>query len=189
MNALNFHHLQYFWAVARVGSLTKAATSLHVAPSAVSAQVRQLEDQLGQPLFTREGRGLALTESGRIALAYADVIFATGRELVSTLGEGRAHGQILHIGAVATLSRNFQSSFLRPLIGGTDARLHLASGRFEDLLVHLQAHTLDVVLANPPPRPRSSLCAPDSSRGSPSASCRPDPSPAFAFRRTSPAVR
>ncbi len=150
MNALNYHHLQYFWAVARVGSLAKAAASLHVVPSAVSSQLRQLEDHLGEPLFTREGRGLALTEAGRIALAYADVIFATGRELVSTLGEGRAHGQVLHVGAVATLSRNFQRSFLRPLLGGTDVRLHLASGRFEDLLVHLEAHTLDVVLANQP---------------------------------------
>jgi LysR family transcriptional activator of nhaA len=150
LSALNLHHLHYFWAVARVGSLTGAAARLRVAPSAVSAQLRLLEAQLGQELFAREGRGLVLTEAGKIALAYAEVIFSASGELVSTLQEGRGRGQVLRVGAVATLSRNFQRSFLRPLLQQSEVRLHLASGSLQELLEQLQAHALDVVLSNEP---------------------------------------
>mgnify|MGYP002080140682 CR=1 FL=1 len=83
MLRLNYHHLHYFWAVAKEGHLTRAAEHLHVSQSALSAQIRQLEEQLGQALFERRGRTLVLTEPGRLALAYADTIFASGAELVS----------------------------------------------------------------------------------------------------------
>jgi LysR family transcriptional activator of nhaA len=147
---LNFHHLRYFWAVANDGNLTRTAKRLHVSQSALSSQIRQLEGQLGQALFTREGRALKLTEAGRVALAYADGIFASGGELVQTLQGGRSQGQALRVGAVATLSRNFQESFLAPLLGQSGVRLQLQSGSLDELLGRLHAHRLDLVLSNRP---------------------------------------
>ena len=151
MSRLNYHHLHYFWAVAREGNLTRAARRLHVSQSALSVQIRQLEEQLGQPLFTREGRTLVLTEAGRIALVYAEQIFARGSELVATLKDGRRRDrQVLRIGAVATLSRNFQESFVRPLLDDPGVELVLQSGTLGELLTRLSAHTLDLVLSNRP---------------------------------------
>ena len=151
MARLNYHHLLYFWAVAKEGNLTRAAKSLHVSQSALSVQIRQLEDQLGQALFTREGRILSLTEAGRIALAYAEQIFETGAELVATLKDGhRRERQVLRIGAVATLSRNFQESFIKPLLARPNVELVLQSGSLSDLLIRLGTHTLDLVLSNRP---------------------------------------
>jgi LysR family transcriptional activator of nhaA len=149
VSRLNFHHLHYFWAVAKEGNLTRAATRLHVSQSALSAQIRQLEEQLGQPLFARIGRGLQLTEAGQLALNYADSIFAAGAELTALLREGRRdERQVLRIGAVATLSRNFQENFLRPLLERADVELVLQSGSLVDLLARLRVHTLDLVLSN-----------------------------------------
>lgn len=154
MNELNFHHLRYFHTVAHEGNLTRAAERLNVSQSAVSAQIRQLEERLGQPLFERRGRSLFLTEAGRIALDHADAIFATGAELLNTLGE-RPSGrrQVLRVGSLATLSRNFQIGFLRPLLGRDDVEIVIRSGALGDLLKNLEAHRIDVVLANiAPPR-------------------------------------
>lgn len=149
MARLNYHHLHAFWAVAKEGHLTRAAERLHVSPSALSTQIRQLEDDLGQPLFERQARALRLTEAGGVALGYAESIFAAGTEMVSVLREGRrAQRQVLRIGAVATLSRNFQESFLAPLLGRDDVELVLQSGSLADLLTRLRVHTLDLVLSN-----------------------------------------
>lgn len=149
MSRLNFHHLHAFWAVAKEGHLTRAAERLHVSPSALSTQVRQLELSLGQLLFERQGRSLLLTDAGRVALGYAESIFAGGSELLSVLRDGqRAHRQVLRIGAVATLSRNFQESFLAPMLSRDDVALTLQSGALEDLLTRLRVHTLDLVLSN-----------------------------------------
>lgn len=149
MARLNYHHLHAFWAVASEGHLTRAARQLHVSQSALSTQIRQLEEQLGQPLFTREGRGLRLTEAGRMALAYAESIFTSGQELLALLRDGhRAQHQVLRIGAVATLSRNFQDNFLRPLLARDDVSLVLQSGSQAELLQRLSVHKLDLVLSN-----------------------------------------
>lgn len=149
MSRLNFHHLHYFWAVAKEGNLTRAAAHLHVSQSALSAQIRQLEEQLGQPLFARVGRGLQLTEAGQLALGYAESIFAAGAELTALLREGRRDERlVLRIGAVATLSRNFQENFLRPLLERADVELVLHSGGLPDLLARLRVHTLDLILSN-----------------------------------------
>ena len=157
MTELNYHHLRYFWLVAKDGNLTRAARALHVSQSALSAQIKQLEASLDEPLFVRQGRGLVLTEAGRIALRYAEEIFAKGSELVATFEAGRAPREPLSVGAVATLSRNFQESFLEPLLRAPDVTLRLRSGGLEDLLVRLDAHELDLVLSNrPPPRVPSS---------------------------------
>jgi LysR family transcriptional regulator, transcriptional activator of nhaA len=149
MPTLNYHHLRYFWAIAHERSLTRAAQRLHVSQSALSIQLRQLEERLGQKLFERSGKRLVLTEAGRIALDYADTIFRAGDELVGLLqGRSAAGRQPLRIGAVATLSRNFQLGLLQPLMGRPDIELVLHSGSLRELLAQLDAHTLDLVLAN-----------------------------------------
>lgn len=149
MSNLNYHHLRYFWSVAKAGNLTRAAAQLHVAQSALSAQIKQLEAQLGHDLFQRTGRTLALTDAGRLALAYAETIFATGNELVEVLREGRREErQVLRIGAVATASRNFQENFIRPVLDRDDVELVLISGSLNELLARLRVHSLDLVLSN-----------------------------------------
>jgi len=151
MRRLNYHHLHYFWAVAKEGQLTRAAQRLHVSQSALSAQIKQLEGQLGQALFVRHGRVLKLTEAGRLALTYAESIFASGTELMALLREGRREErQVLRIGAVATLSRNFQENFVAPLLGRDDVELVLQSGSLIEMLARLKVHTLDLVLSNRP---------------------------------------
>ena len=90
MAELNYHHLRYFWAIAEERSLTRAARRLHVSQSALSIQLRKLEERLGHPLFVREKRQLTLTEAGRIALEHARSIFHAGDELVAALQGRRA---------------------------------------------------------------------------------------------------
>lgn len=151
MHRLNYRHLYYFWTVAKEGHLTRAADQIHLSQSALSAQIRQLEDQLGQALFTREGRALHLTELGRVVLAYADAIFALGSELVATVSAGAGQKiQRLRVGAVATLSRNFQENFLRPVMDRDDLQLAIESSSLDDLLERLSVHKLDLVLSNRP---------------------------------------
>lgn len=151
MTALNYHHLRLFWAVARAGSLARAAERLNLSQSALSVQLQKLEHQLGHALFDREGKRLRLTEAGRIALDHAETVFRAGEELVSTLkGRPRASRQVLRVGALATLSRNFQLEFLRPLLGRPDVELAVRSGTTRELLTELESHRLDLLLANAP---------------------------------------
>jgi LysR family transcriptional regulator, transcriptional activator of nhaA len=145
---LNFHHLHYFWAVAKEGNLTRAAQALHVSQSALSTQIRALEDDLEHALFIRSGRSLVLTEAGRLVLDYAESIFALGSELQMTLQGAQQENQPLRIGAVATLSRNFQENLLKPFLGRAQVRMTLESGSLEELLERLALHKLDVVLTN-----------------------------------------
>lgn len=148
---MNYNHLRYFWAVAHEGNLTRTAERLNLSQSALSVQIRKLEDRLGHPLFERRGRQLHLTEAGRIALDHADAIFASGDELVGTLKEtGRAR-RALRVGALATLSRNFQMGFLRPVLYRPDVEVVLRSGSPAELLLALESLNLDVVLTNQPP--------------------------------------
>ncbi len=122
---------------------------MNVAQSALSIQLRHLEETLGHALFVRKNRMLVLTEAGRMALQYADSIFRTGEELVDTLQyRSRKTRQVLRVGAVATLSRNFQWEFVRPLRNRRDVELVLRSGSVRDLIVQLRNHEVDVVLSN-----------------------------------------
>ena len=146
---LNYHHLRYFWVIASEGGLTKAAARLNVAQSALSIQLRQLEENLGHPLFVRKNRTLELTEAGRITFQYAESIFRSGEELVDTLQHGAPKNrQILRVGAVSTLSRNFQWEFLKPLRNRKNVELVLRSGSLRDLTMQLHNHAVDVVLSN-----------------------------------------
>lgn len=149
MRQLNYNHLRYFWAVAHEGSLTRAAAQLGLSQSALSVQIQKLEHQIGHPLFARVGRKLLLTEAGQIALDYADTVFKAGDELMSTLhGRPVASQQVFRVGALTTLSRNFQLEFLRPLVGRSDVELIVRSGNIRELFALLEAHAIDVVLAN-----------------------------------------
>ena len=150
MPHLNYHHLRYFWVIASEGSMSRAARRLNVAPSSLSVQLKALEDKLGQVLFERKGKALLLTEAGRIALDYANAVFKSGHELLEALTGLTPGRQVLRIGAVATLSRNFQIGLLRPLICRPGVELIVRSGGLADLLAQLDAHKLDIVLSNQP---------------------------------------
>jgi len=124
----------------------------NVSQSALSTQLQKLEHQLGHKLFERRGKQLLLTEAGRIALDHADSIFATGAELLDTLKEsGGAARQVLRVGALSTLSRNFQVGFLRPILGRADVEVVLRSGGLADMFQALEALRLDIVLVNQAP--------------------------------------
>ncbi|KQR33608.1 LysR family transcriptional regulator [Rhizobium sp. Leaf155] len=151
MSDLNYHHLRYFRAVAHDGNLTRTAERLNLSQSALSIQIKQLEERLGHALFERRGRQLYLTEAGRIALDRADTIFAAGEELIETLKETGRSRRAIRIGALATLSRNFQIEFLRPILGRSDVDMILRSGSTSDLLGALETLNLDIVLLNQPP--------------------------------------
>jgi len=153
MAFLNYHHLRYFWVIAHERNMTRAAERLNLAPSALSIQLKQLEEMLGQSLFERRNRGLVLTEAGQVALDYADTIFRTGEELVDTLAHRSPNRrQVLRVGSVATLSRNFQLELLRPVVQRDDVEIVIRSGGLRQLLTLLEAHNLDIVLANTPVR-------------------------------------
>ncbi len=150
---LNYHHLRYFEEVAREGNLTRAAARLNLSQSALSTQIRQLEERLGHPLFTRTGRTMVLTEAGHIALDHATRIFGVGDDLIATLTKSGGTAGPLRVGALSTLSRNFQLRFLRPVLSDVTADLVLSSGNSQTLLRSLEDLALDVVLlTDPPPR-------------------------------------
>lgn len=151
MAELNYNHLRYFWAVAHDGHLTRTAQRLNVSQSALSVQIRKLEERLGHALFERRGRQLLLTEAGRIVLDHADAIFATGDDLIGMLRQTGVARQAIRIGALATLSRNFQIDFLRPVLGRGDVEVVLRSGSYGELLGGLEGQAFDVVLTNQPP--------------------------------------
>ncbi len=151
MNFLNYHHLRYFRAVAHERNLTKAAKMLHISQSALSIQLKKLEQSLGHELFLRQNNRLQLTDTGRIVLDYADSIFRTGDELL-TLLDRHAPGKLrtLTVGAVATLSRNFQLALLQPLIANDEVEVIVRSGSLRELLIQQEAHNLDLILSNQP---------------------------------------
>lgn len=149
MSFLNYHHLRYFRAIAREGSLARAAEKLNLSAPALSIQLKQLEQSLGHALFERRREGLVLTEAGRVALDYAETIGRAGEELMDVMRHQPKGGRlVLRAGAVATLSRNFLLEFLRPALHRPDVEVVVRSGGLRDLLPQLQAHQVDVVLSN-----------------------------------------
>lgn len=151
---LNLKHLRYFAAVARRGSVTEAARNLHVAPQTVSAQLRELEASLGQPLFERVGRRLVLTPAGDTAREYASAIFALGDELADVLGgELRPGSQTLRVGVTDSIPKLMTLQILDPVIEEHRQGLDLdcREGDYAELLGRLVAGELDMVLADAPP--------------------------------------
>lgn len=151
MHALNFHHLRYFHAIVIEGTLTKAAESLNVSQSALSIQLRKLEESLGCALFERQHKALILTEEGRMVHDYAQTIFRTGDELMATLqNRGGRYKNVLRVGAVSTLSKNFQMNFLRDALNDQELEVVIHSASRRVLLAELNAHNIDLVLSNSP---------------------------------------
>ena len=149
---LNYHHLLYFWTVAREGSITRACEVLHLTQPAVSAQLRTLERALGEPLFERRGRKLVLTETGLVVQRYADEIFTLGRELQETLA-GRPAGRParLVVGIVDAMPKLVAFRLLEVVMRGPEAaRLVVREGPAERLLPDLATHAVDVVLSDAP---------------------------------------
>lgn len=149
MSRLNYHHLQYFWHVVKVGNLTKTAEKLHISQSALSSQIKQLESSLECALFLRQGRKLVLTELGNVAFSYADSIFSKGNELENLLRKGyESDIQTIRVGVLATMSRNFIDSFVEPVLNNSNIKLEITSAGQTTLLNQLSDHQLDLALSN-----------------------------------------
>jgi LysR family transcriptional activator of nhaA len=153
LHRLNFHHLRYFHAIVKEGTLTAAANRLNVSQSSLSVQLKQLEESLDCALFDRQHKSLLLTEEGRLVFDYAETIFRTGDEMMAALSNrsGRFKN-VLRVGAVATLSRNFQLAFLRGVIDDESIEVVITSASMGELVDQLTAHTIDLVLSNQPVR-------------------------------------
>lgn len=151
---LNYHHLRYFWVTAREGNLTRASELLRLAPSTVSAQIKTLEENLGHPLFLRQGRGLKLTERGQVVKEYADEIFDLGRELVDAVQRetGSRHAYRLRVGVSNHLPKLVAWELLSPALHLDTFPVHLVvhEDRADRLVADLAVHHLDLVLADTP---------------------------------------
>ena len=155
MQWLNYHHLLYFWMIAKHGGITKAGTELRLRPQTLSAQIRQLEESLGEKLFERAGRRLVLTEVGTLVYGFAEQIFSLGREMLDTVkvGGGRL-GLTLVVGVADSLPKLVALRLLQPAFSIPEPlRLVCREGQHEKLLAALAVHELDLVLSDAPATP------------------------------------
>jgi len=155
MEWLNYHHLYYFWTVARAGSISKAAQHLRVSSPAISSQLRSLEESLGEELFLRSGRSMTMSEMGRVVFSYADEIFGLGRELMNTVKE-RPTGRPprLLVGVVDVLPKMIAHWLIEPALGLQESvRIVCREGDADKLVTQLAMHELDVVLSDVPINP------------------------------------
>lgn len=159
MNWLNYHHLLYFWTVAREGSIAAACQRLHLAQPTVSGQIKALERSLKAKLFERRGRSIALTETGRIVYRYADEIFSLGRELEDAVA-GRVTGGLLKftVGVADTLPKLIVHRLVEPALQLPEAvQVCCVDGDPDRLLAQLTLHELDLVISDYPANPRLGL--------------------------------
>ena len=155
MEWLNYHHLHYFWAVAREGSLARACRELRLAPSTVSGQIHALEGSLGEKLFSRTGRQLVLTETGRVVFRYAEEIFTLGRDLRDAV-KGRPVGRpmSLVVGVADVVPKLVARRLLEPALRSPEpVRLVCREDKPDRLFAELAVHNLDVVLSDAPVGP------------------------------------
>jgi LysR family transcriptional regulator, transcriptional activator of nhaA len=152
MEWLNYHHLRYFWTVAKEGSLARAAEKLHVSQPSISEQIRELESAFGEKLFQREGRNNKLTAAGRVVFGYAEEIFALGRELMNAVKQRPgAKALRLYVGVADSFPKLVTNEILKPVFTMPQtAHVICREGKLEDLLAQLAAHRLDIVLADEP---------------------------------------
>lgn len=156
MDWLNYHHLMYFWVVAREGSVAKACEKLHLAQPTISGQIRALEKSLKASLFTKSGRNLVLTDTGRTAFQYADEIFSLGRELQDTL-RNRPTGNVIRfvVGVADALPKLITHRLLQPALAmSDDIQVTCYDGEPDRLMAQLALHELDLVLSDVPANPR-----------------------------------
>ena len=155
MEWLNYHHLLYFWTVAREGTIARASEELRLAQPTISGQIRVLEDQLGEKLFQRSGRNLVLTDMGRLVYRYADDIFGLGRELMDTLKD-RPTGRPLRfqVGVADEVSKLIAYRLLEPAMRlAQPVYMVCRDGAADRLLTELATHSLDLVIADAPISP------------------------------------
>lgn len=152
MEFLNYHHLRYFWVVAKEGGLRKAADKLHVSQPTISAQLAALESVLGEKLFRRGGRALALTEAGHRVLSYAEEIFSLGQELLDAARQQpTARPLRVHIGITDSLPKLVSYQIIKPIFKlDQPIQAVCREGKVADLLGQLAAYRLDIVLADEP---------------------------------------
>ena len=158
---LNLKHLRYFWAVASQGSIARAAESLFLTPQTISGQLRELEQQVGAELFSRFGRKLVLTETGRMVFSYADEMFRLGLELQDVL-DGHTPGAALSlkVGVAMVVPKLLAYRVLEPVLKLEEpVRLVCHEAPLEDLLADLSVHKLDAVLADSPLNPTLNIRA------------------------------
>ena len=145
---LNYRHLYYFWIVAKEGGFARAAERLDMAIQTISAQVRELEKNLGHQLFKPAGRGVALTDAGQVAFARAEAIFQIGQALPQDVSSAATKPTIrLSVGLSDGISKLAAHSLLGPVLDTPDLRLTCHEGEFDQLLGELALHRLDLVLA------------------------------------------
>lgn len=152
MQHLNYHHLHYFWLVASRGGVTKAAGELRLSPSTLSAQVRALEESLGDALFSRVGKRLVLTETGRVVFRYADEIFSLGREMVDAVSSGRTGARArFSVGVSDVVPKLVAFRLLEPALARDPSlRVSCDEDKPEALFQGLAAHAYDLVLHDAP---------------------------------------
>lgn len=156
MEWLNYHHLLYFWVVAKQGSVARASRELHLAPPTISGQIHRLEEVLGQKLFSRRGRKLVLTEAGRLALRYADEIFSLGHEFQDAI-KGRSTGERMRliVGVSDVIARSIVYRILAPVFElDADVRVICRTNRSADsFMADLAMNAIDVIVADAPAGP------------------------------------
>jgi len=161
MRGINLKHLRYFWAVAANGSIARASEALHLTPQTISGQLRELEEQVGAKLFAKAGRGLALTDTGRLVFSYADEMFKLEEELRDVL-DGRTPGTVLtlNVGIAMVVPKLLAYRVLAPGLELPEpVRLVCHEAPLVDLLADLSVHKLDLVLADNPLSPTLNIRA------------------------------
>jgi LysR family transcriptional regulator, transcriptional activator of nhaA len=152
MDWLNYHHLLYFWTVARIGSVSRASEELRLTQATVSAQLKSLEQSLGEKLFRKSGRHLVLTDTGKIVFRYAEEIFSLGQELIGTL-KGRPAGRLARVtvGVADVMAKLVVYKLIEPALKLKDPyRLVCKEGTNSELLAALAVHDIDVMLSDGP---------------------------------------
>lgn len=159
MDWLNYHHLRYFWTVAKAGSLAQAAAKLHVSQPSISEQIHELETALGEKLFEREGRNNKLTDAGHVVLGYAEEIFTLGGEIISAVKQRPGVRTLrLYVGVADSLPKLVTSEILKPVLAmAQTVHIICREGKMDDLLGQLGTHRLDIILADEPASSSTSL--------------------------------
>lgn len=159
MPFLNYHHLMYFWTVAREGGVARAAEKLHLSSPTISAQIHELEDMLGDKLFERRGRSLVLTEVGQLVYKYADDIFTLGRELLDAVklspGGAGASGEVrpikLNVGISDAMPKSISAALLEPALSmEVPCTIVAHEDKIDRLLVELATFRIDLILSDIP---------------------------------------
>lgn len=159
---MNFKHLRYFWVVAKAGGVMRAGEQLHTTPQTLSGQIKLFEDWIGHKLFRKVGRRLELTEQGRIALDYAEEIFALGAELETAVRHKRGERRTLdfRVGVADAVAKSVVYQLLEPALDGAEpVRLICHEGKYDDLLAQLALHRLDLLIADERVSPKVSVRA------------------------------